>query len=199
MAKRNNETVEPIFLYRDETKFSRGLGAVKNNLPIVNEVLSVLAELLDEPIAEDEARNLVVSRDVRPVETRAFERCRTQVEGLPSIVRLSAQDDLQKRFSLIYSAISRISSDWCNMIGYMNFKDGRFELNEDGESRFKRYCECWLTDPEAIEKRKQHLAVAEALNVFFNGSVPIDWEEAFAFGEDGGFTVNDFTDYELFV
>ena len=65
--------------------------------------------------------------------------------------------------------------------------DGRYILADEDAARLADSAAVYLTDPEEIEKYRQHTAAVDALNVFFeNGkAAPIIWHSVFETDEDG--------------
>lgn len=65
--------------------------------------------------------------------------------------------------------------------------DGRFTVLEDAARLIDEATAVYLTDPEEIEKYRQHLAAVDALNAFFEdgATAPVLWHTVFEMGEDG--------------
>lgn len=65
--------------------------------------------------------------------------------------------------------------------------DGRFTVSEDAARLIDEATAVYLTDPEEIEKYRQHLAAVDALNAFFEdgATAPVLWYSVFEMGEDG--------------
>ena len=65
--------------------------------------------------------------------------------------------------------------------------DGRFTLADDTAQRITDAAAVYLTEPDEIEKYRQHAAAVEALNAFFEdgATAPAIWYSVFEMGADG--------------
>lgn len=66
-------------------------------------------------------------------------------------------------------------------------RDGRFVVAKNAEQMIDEATAVYLTDPEEIEKYRQHLAAVDALNAFFEDgeTAPTVWFSVFEMGADG--------------
>lgn len=82
----------------------------------------------------------------------------------------------------------RSGGDTRQLIQFLTLdKAGQFVVAENAAKMIDEATAVYLTDPEEIEKYRQHLAAVDALNAFFEDgkTAPVLWYSVFEMGEDG--------------
>lgn len=176
--------MKQILISEDRNKAIRVINELQEKCDKANGAIPALFKANDIPLTEENFRLAIFSP--RQIEKVYNDILNEKIKSFPQVIQATARNEAEFAVENILKELGKLEFSYQEK-PFITLFGTSCKVNEEA---IKESCKHYLTDAKEIEVYNNVKQAADALNLLFNGNIPVTWWSVFQ-AKDGLFVVNE--------
>lgn len=184
--------MEKILISNDSNKATRMINELQEKCNKANEAIPFLFKANDIELTPDTFRMAIFSP--RQIEKVYHDTLNEKIKGFPQVIQVTARNEAEFAIESILDELGKLEFSYQEK-PFISLSGTSCKVNEEA---IRESCKRYITDAKEIEVYNNVKQAADALNLLFDGDIPVTWWSIFQ-AKNGKFAVNENLNFEYFV
>lgn len=184
--------MEKILISEDKNKAIRMINGLQEKCDKANETIPAIFKANDIELTQDTFRMAIFSP--RQIEKVYYDTLKEKIKNFPQVIQVTARNEAEFAVESILDELGKLEFSYQEK-PFITLSGNSCKANEEA---IKESCKHYLTSAKEIEVYNNVKQAADALNLLFDGDIPITWWSIFQ-AKDGKFAVNENLNFDYFA